>query len=60
MTSDDVQDNTLGRVVDREELDHASGAWIRVEVGVPPAWASEGASIEVEAPERVPCARCGW
>lgn len=58
MPSDEVPDNTLGRVVDREELENAAGAWIRVELGVPPAWASEGASVEVEAPERVPCARC--
>lgn len=58
MSSDELTDNTLGRVVDRDELERATGAWIRVDVGVPPEWASEGASVEVEAPERVPCARC--
>lgn len=58
MSSDEVADNTLGSVLDRDELERATGAWIRVDVAVPPAWASEGASVEVEAPERVPCARC--
>ncbi len=58
MSSDEASENTLGRVVDRDELDRASGAWIRVDVSVPPAWALEGGSVEVEAPERVPCARC--
>jgi hypothetical protein len=58
MSSDEVSDNTLGSVLDRDELDRAPGPWVRVDVNVPPEWAVEGASVEVEAPERAPCARC--
>lgn len=58
MPSDEPTDNSLGRVVDRDELERASGAWIRVDVGVPPAWALDGASVQIEVPARVPCARC--
>jgi hypothetical protein len=48
----------LGRIVDREAHDAATGARALYRVDVPPAWLEEGGTLELEVPKRLPCARC--
>lgn len=48
----------LGRVLDRGALDEEPGGRARVRISVPVAWAAERATVVVQPPERVPCARC--
>ncbi len=48
----------LARLVDGETLDRSPGARGQMRVQAPAAWASEQATVEIVAPERVICARC--
>lgn len=51
--------DTLGRVTDPSALAACGRARARLRVEVPAAWLAEGAAIELTAPARLPCARCG-
>lgn len=50
--------NELGQVLNRDTLDESSGARARMRIAVLEAWVKERATVLVEAPERVECARC--
>lgn len=45
-------------MIDRDGLDGDPGPRVRVRIGVPRAWGEVGATVIVEAPRRVACARC--
>jgi hypothetical protein len=49
---------TLGRVLDPEELDRRGGAIGRLTVDVLPAWLEAGDAVELLVPSRLVCARC--
>lgn len=49
----------LARLLDPEALDAATGPRARLRVRVDAAWLVEGAELEITAPKRLECARCG-
>ncbi|CAN5679145.1 hypothetical protein BH11MYX4_BH11MYX4_30080 [soil metagenome] len=49
---------TLGRLLDPEELDRRGGATGRLTVDVLEAWLESGDAVEIIVPQRLACARC--
>ena len=49
---------TLGRVLDPEEVGRRGGPIGRLSVDVLPAWLASGDAVEIVVPQRLACARC--
>jgi len=48
----------LAQVVDPEALDACDGARAKLSLDVDRSWMTQGASLQIAAPKRLPCARC--